>query len=234
MTPLAKQIIAEGQGDRVLTDRQLARLLGGSAESRYGLVNRAVKAGELLRIKRGLYVLAKQLREVPVHPFALAQQIMPGSYVTGETALSYHGWIPEAVRSVLSATATGKSVTYEHEVLGSFEFRRLTVRPGHFLEAVSRQVLSRRDEDVVEPDSRRFYTGQVALVAEPMRALMDLVYLRKLPWQGLGFLLGGLRIDEGSLMRTPSTEITPMLEVYKGKRERGFIEGLMRELGLND
>jgi hypothetical protein len=218
MTPLAKQIIAEGQGNRILTDRQVARLIGGSAESRYGLVNRAIKAGELLRVKRGLYLLANELRDTPVHPIALAQQIMPGSYVSGESALSFHGWIPEAVHSVLSITATGKSVTYEHEALGSFEFRRMTVRPGHFLEAVSREVLR----------------GQVALVAEPMRALMDLVYLRKSPWQGLGFLLDGLRIDEESLMRTPSTEIAPMLEVYKGKREREFIEELLRALGLDD
>ncbi len=218
MTPLATQIIAEGQGGRVLTDRQLARLVGGSPESRYGLVNRALKAGELLRVKRGLYVLANELREVPVSSFALAQQIMPGSYVTGESALSYHGWIPEAVRTVLSVSATGKSVTYEHDVLGIFEFQRMTVRPGYFLMAVSREVLG----------------GQVALVAEPMRALMDLVYLRKLPWQGLGFLLEGLRIDEDSLMGTPSTAITLMLDVFKGKREREFITGLLRELGLND
>lgn len=218
MTPLAKQIIAEGRRDRVLTERQLARLIGGSAERRYGLVNRAMKEGELLRLKRGLYVLANELREVPPHPFALAQQIVPGGYVTGESALSFHGWIPEAVRSVLSAVPKGKSVTYEHETLGGFEFRRLTVREGHFLEAVSREVLE----------------GQAALVAEPVRALMDLVYLRKWPWQGLDFLLKGLRIDEESLMRTPSTEIAPMLEVYKGKREREFINELLRALGLDD
>jgi len=216
MTPLATQIIDRGLKDRVLTERQLARLIRGSANSRYGLVNRALKAGDLLRVKRGLYVLANKLRGVPVHPFALAQQIMPGSYVTGETALSFHGWIPEAVRSVLSVTASGKSVTYEHETLGSFEFRRMTVRPGYFLEAVSREVLQ----------------GQVALVAEPMRALMDLVYLRKLHWQGLGFLLEGLRIDGESLWKTTYAEIVPMLGVYKGKREREFIEALMRELGL--
>jgi hypothetical protein len=216
MTPLAKQITEQGRAERVLTERQLARLLGGSAEYRYGLVNRALKAGELLRVKRGLYVLANTLREVPVHPFALAQQIRPGSYVTGETALGFHGWIPEAVHSVLSATASGKSVTYDHAVLGGFEFRRMTVRPGRFLQAVSRRVLA----------------GQVALVAEPVRALMDLVYLQKLPWQGLDFLLQGLRLDEAALMATTSAEIAPMFEVYKGKRERTFIEQLLRELGL--
>jgi hypothetical protein len=218
MTPLATHIIARGQSGRVLTERQLARLLGGSAESRYGLVNRALKAGELLRVKRGLYVLANGLRDEPVHPFALAQQIMPGSYVSGESALSFHGWIPEAVHSVLSVTARGKSVTYQHETLGSFEFRRMTARTGHFLQAVSRQVLKK----------------QVALIAEPVRALMDLIYLRKLPWQGLGFLLDGLRIEQESLLKTSSTELIRMREVYKGKREREFIEELSKALVPND
>ena len=46
MTPLAKQIIANGQANLVLNDRQLARVLGGSDERRYGQVNRALKLGE--------------------------------------------------------------------------------------------------------------------------------------------------------------------------------------------
>ena len=216
MTPLAKQIIANGQANHVLNDRQLARVLGGSDERRYGQVNRALKSGELVRVKRGIYVLADKLRDDPVHPFALAQQLLPGSYVSGESALSYHGWIPEAVRSVLSISTKGKSVSYEHETLGKFEFRRMSVRPGYFLHAVTRYELQH----------------QVALVAEPMRALLDLVYLRKLPWQGLGYLLDGLRIDEQSIKVVSSLSITKLLDVYKGKRERMFIEELLRSLGL--
>lgn len=216
MTPLAKQIIANGQANLVLNDRQLARVLGGSDERRYGQVNRALKLGELVRVKRGIYVLADKFRDNPVHPFALAQQLMPGSYVSAESALSYHGWIPEAVRSVLSITAKGKSVSYEHETLGKFEFRRMTVKPGYFLQAVSRHELQH----------------QAALIADPLRALLDLVYLRKLPWQGLDYLVSGLRIDEQVISSVTSSSITKLLDIYKGKREKVFIEELLRALGL--
>ena len=216
MTPLAKHIITRGQANRVLNDRQIARLLEGSDERRYGLVNRALKAGELVRVKRGIYVLADTLRADPVHPFALAQQLVPGSYVSGESALSFHGWIPEAVRSVLSVTAKGTSVSYEHGRLGKFEFRRMTVRPGYFLQVVARHELCH----------------QVALIAEPVRALLDLVYLRKLPWQGMDYLLEGLRIDEQAIRSVSSLDLTRLLDVYKGKRERGFTAELLRALGL--
>lgn len=216
MTPLTEIIIETGNSERVLTARQLERLLEGGHSRRYGLVNRAIKANELLQARRGLYVLADKYRRHPIHPFALAQHWLPGSYVSAETALSFHGWIPEAVHTVVSMTSGGKSMHYSHAVFGQFEFRRMTVKPGYFLQAVARHELQQ----------------QVALIAEPMRALLDLVYVRKLPWQGLDYLIEGLRIDEHAMKSVPSLSIKMLLEIYKGKRERLFIEELLRSLGL--
>lgn len=216
MTPLTELIIKSGHENRTLSVGQLDRLLDGSDARRYGLVNRALKAGELLKARRGLYVLSKDYRKTPVHPFFLAQQLLPGSYVSAESALSYHGWIPEAVTTVLSMTAKGKSVTYQHDILGKFDFRRMTVNSGYFLQAVSRHELQQ----------------QVALVAEPMRALIDLVYLRKLSWQGMDFLLQGLRIDEQAIRSVSSLSVTKLLDVYKGKREKVFIRKLIASLDL--
>jgi len=216
MTPLTELIIKSGDANRVLSARQLERLLGGSDARRYGQVNRALKAGELLKARRGLYVLAQDYRTTPVQPFALAQQMVPGSYVSLETALSFHGWIPEAVHTIASMTHGGKSLQFAHEVFGVFEFRSMAARPGYFLHAVTRHKLQH----------------QVALIAEPMRALLDMVYLRKLPWQGLDFLLEGLRIDEEAIRAVSSSDITKLLDVYKGKREQLFIEELLRSLGL--
>lgn len=214
MTPLTELIIKSGNAHRVLSANQLQRLLDGSSARRYGLVNRALKAGELIQAQRGLYLLSNAYRSTPAHPFALAQKMMPGSYVSAETALGFHGWIPEVVHSVLSVTARAKSVSYEHEMLGKFEFRRMTVVSGYWLQGVARQELQQ----------------QVALIAEPLRALLDLVYLRKLPWRGLDYLLEGLRIDEQSLRAVSSTQIIRLLDVYKGKREQQFIKQLMGAL----
>ena len=216
MTPLTEMIIESGYAERPLSARQLERLLGGGSGRRYGLVNRALKSNELLQVRRGLYVLANKYRRNNIHPFVLAQNLLPGSYVSGESALSFHGWIPEAVRSVLSITAKGKSLSYEHETLGKFEFRRMTVNSGCFLQAVARHELQ----------------NQVALIAEPLRALLDMVYLRKIPWQGLDFLLSGLRIDKALLQSVTWLDLTRLLDVYKGKREREFINELQRSLGL--
>ena len=216
MTPLTEQIFKAGLADRPLSASQIDRLLGGSDARRYGQVNRALKAGELIKPRRGLYVLNPVYRKQPLHPFVLAQQMLPGSYVSAESALGFHGWIPESVHTVLSMTHGGKSVTYEHAQLGKFEFRRMTTNTGYFLQSVARHELQK----------------QAALIAEPLRALLDLVYLRKFEWQGLGFLSGGLRLDEQQLRNVTGLDISRLTDVYKGKREQAFLSELQKALGL--
>lgn len=216
MTPLTEIIIDSAHADRILSANQLERLLGGSHARRYGLVNRATKAKELLTLRRGLYVLANKYRQHPVHSFVLAQQWKPGSYISAETSLAFHGWIPERVHAVVSMTHGGKSSQFTHDVFGQFEFRRMTVNSGYFLQGVERHVLQ----------------NQVALIAEPMRALLDLVYSRKLSWQGLDYLIDGLRIDEQLINSIPALSIKMLQDVYTGKREQVFIKELLRSLGL--
>jgi len=142
-----------------------------------------MKAGELLRLVRGSYLLADRFRDYPGHPFALAQAFMPGSYVSFETALAHHGWIPEAVHTTASVVPGRKSLDYTHPVFGHFSFHPLAIRAGYFLELVGRLQI----------------TEQTMLVAEPLRALMDLVCLRKVEWQGMEWLTEGLRIDDETL-----------------------------------
>ena len=90
MQTLTKQLIDLDLSNRVLTDAQLARVIEGSKQRRYHLVHRAIKAGELLRLRRGSYLLAEPFRDYPIHPFALAQAFVPGSYMSYETALAHH------------------------------------------------------------------------------------------------------------------------------------------------
>jgi hypothetical protein len=201
--------------DRMLTDTQLARLIKGTPQRRHHLINRATKAGELVRLRRGRYVLAAAFRNLPAHPFVLAQAFLPGSYVSFETALAYHGWIPEAVHVTACVTPGSKSSEVEHPVFGSFSFSPLPLQKGHFLEMVARVELN----------------AQVALVARPLRALMDLVCLRKQEWQGLGWLVDGLRVDDEHLRSTTSADIRILQSTYKLARMQAFLKALARELG---
>src|SRR3546814_14680404 len=97
MSSLARAASASGLADHILSERRLGDLLAGSDARRYGLVNRALKDGSLIRIKRGVSLLGQQFRREPAHPFAIAQGLVPGSYDSFESALAHHGWIPEAV-----------------------------------------------------------------------------------------------------------------------------------------
>ena len=73
-------------------------LLAGLSDKR-GKIARLIQTGELVPLRRGLYATTRDL-----HPFCLAASIYGPSYISYETALSYHGLIPEAVFEVTSAT----------------------------------------------------------------------------------------------------------------------------------
>jgi predicted transcriptional regulator of viral defense system len=214
MQTLTKQLIELDLSNRVFTDAQLARIIEGSKQRRYHLVNRAIKAGELRRLRRGSYLLAESFRDYPAHPFALAQAFAPGSYVSLETALAHHGWIPEAVFSTASVTPGRKSFEYQHSVFGHFSFHPLAIQRGYFLELVAREQSG----------------GHTMLVAKPVRALLDLVCLKKIEYPGVNWLLEGLRIDYEYLQQITNADIRTLKLVYKHKRVTRFLDSLAREL----
>ncbi len=217
MQTLTQKLIDHGLSDRPLSERQLERVVDGTAAQRYALVNRALKSRELVRVRRGLYLLAQPFRTEPPHPFVIAQALDPGSYVSFETALSNHGWIPESARVTASVVPGRKSAAFEHPVLGAFTFHPLALDRGHFLELIEREQ----------------FGSQAALVAQPIRALMDLVCQRKLEWQGLAWLTEGMRIDQRNLQTVTRAQIQTLAEVYKHKRTKDFILALARELQLD-
>jgi predicted transcriptional regulator of viral defense system len=215
MQTLAQKLIERGLENRVLTERQLARVLDGSQQRRYGLVNRALKSGELHRLSRGRYLLADRFRDYPGHPFALAQALVPGSYVSFETALAHHGWIPEAVYTTSCVSPGRKTLVFDSGKFGQFTFHPLAVYTDRLLELVQRMQI----------------TQQTMLVADPVRAMMDLVCLRKTPWQGLGWLIEGMRIDEDHLRSIRYIDMKKLMLVYKQKRVNSFLKSLATELG---
>jgi hypothetical protein len=216
MQTLTEQLIEEGLGDQVLSDVQLSRLISGSNQRRYNLVNRAMKAGELIRLRRGLYLLPDKYRSESCHPFSLAQRLVPGSYVSLETALAFHGWIPEAVYTTASVVPGRKVKDFFYEPLGRFTFHVLGTQVGYFLELVER----------IQPGK------QTVLVARPVRALLDLVCSKKMKWQGLAWLVQGMRIDEEMLNRVTGAELRTLKYVYKHKRVKDFISELEIALDL--
>lgn len=192
----------------ILTDKQIDRMLGRSADGRYSYIKRAVKEGLLIRIKRGLYVRASNNPIYEVHPFYIAQAISPGSYISMESALSYHGWIPEAVYSTVSVKSGRKSKQYSHPIFGDFSFSPLAINRIGFLEGVQ----------------RIHENNQTWLMASPLRALMDLVAYKKIQWQGLEWLQDGLRIDAEHYLHIRKREFKSLKNLYKHTKANEFLE----------
>ena len=68
----------------------------------YDKINEMVKQGELILVKRGVYIPGSKLKISNPEPFLLANHIYGPSYVSLESALSYWGFIPERVYEISS------------------------------------------------------------------------------------------------------------------------------------
>ena len=102
--------------DEPLVDTGYMRhVLAGVSDQR-GKIARLLETGELISLRRGLYASRRDL-----DPFCLAGSIYGPSYISYETALSWHGMIPEGVAEVVSATIK-RAASFENE-FGRFRYQ---------------------------------------------------------------------------------------------------------------
>ena len=92
-----------------------------------GIVKRAIGNGEIIHVRRGLYCLSQKFNRYGISRNVLANLVYGPSYVSMETALSVHGWIPEAVHSVVSVSL-GRAKTFETPV-GYFDYVQISQTP---------------------------------------------------------------------------------------------------------
>jgi hypothetical protein len=215
MTQLTDRIIEAGLADRVLTDTDLNGLVDGTPAARYGMVNKALKKAEITKLRRGLYVLADKYRHKKLSQFFLANRVVPHSYISFESALSYYGWIPERVTTVTSVLACGRTKNFITP-FGTFSFYQFPVNEYEFLTGVTRV------EEI---------EGEPFLLASPLRALADYVYIKKIRWEGVRYLTVGLRIDAEKLNQINSNQFEEVRRVYCSKRVLDFLDNLKKELG---
>lgn len=120
-------------------------------------LSRWTRSGRLHQLRRGLYALAPPYQNRKPHPFLVANHLLPGSYVSLQSALANHGLIPEYVPAVASVT-TARPSQWETP-FGHFSYRRIKVDYFHGYRSLE------------------LGGGQSAFVARPEKAILDLVYL---------------------------------------------------------
>ncbi|MCX5645217.1 MAG: hypothetical protein NTZ17_11125 [Phycisphaerae bacterium] len=195
------------------TGQDVATLFPGSENRRYGLVKRAIAAGEIVHIRRGLYCLASRHQQKSMNLYALAQHVYGPSYISLESALGWHGWIPEAVHAITSASFK-KSKEFRTP-LGIFSYDR-----------VPQRVFYTEVERLVDA------SGNVFLMASPLKALADYVYVRKKDWTGIEPVVGSLRVEPEEFEQVTRATLEALIGNCSHSCVRRFLEGLRKDLHL--
>ncbi len=112
-----------------------------------------IKAGDILRVKKGLYVFGERHRRRPYSLELLANLIYGPSIISSDYMLAHYGLIPEAVYA-LTSTTFKRPKTFKTP-LGVFMYKQVPVK-------------------YYPVGLRRFeFTGGAFLAAAPERALAD-------------------------------------------------------------
>lgn len=188
------------------TATSLRLLIGGSRDRVQSWLKRAVQQGKIIRLKRGLYCFSFEYRRQPLDLFVLAPLIYGPSYLSLESALSYHGWIPEQVTAVTSVCSR-RSCEFKTP-LGIFAYEKIIAHP--LLIGVER---------IRTP-------GGSFLLAKPEKAILDYVYCRKKDWIGIDPLVLGLRVDPERLEGLSLSNWESLASVYHSGRVSNFVKSL--------
>lgn len=164
-----------------------------------------LKSGELIRIKKGLYIFGKNTALRPYSQELIANLIYGPSAISLNYALSFYGLIPERTTTITSIT-NKRNKAFATPV-GDFTYRYLA--PNKYAVGIE-----------------LFNTNKTTpfLIASPEKALCDFIHLSdkkiKLPTaiDMENYLFSDLRIDEEALARFRVKLLTEITYVYQDPR----------------
>ncbi len=212
MNKLTRKLVEFGP-EGVVSVPELAILAPGGDNQRHAQTKRAMAAGDIVNIRRGLYCLSDALQKKRLNPYVVAQHIYGPSYISLESALSFHGWIPEAVYTV---TSVCYKLSKEFDTpLGRFSYSRVPQKV--FYSGVDHKT----DEN-----------GKLFMVAAPLKALADYVYVHKCSWQGIAPAIESLRVEPEYLEQLSAEDFKTLDNNYKSSRVKTFLKTLRKELKL--
>jgi hypothetical protein len=171
--------------------------------------------GDLVRVKKGLYLFGERYRRTPFCRELLANLIYGPSYISLEYALHFHGLIPERAETITSVTC-GRSRSFETPA-GRFSYRMVSM------------MAYRLGVDRIElADGRSF------LMALPEKALADRVVMERgadiTNQRDLAvYLNDNLRIDREAVTQLDSDILLMVAEAY-GSRRLKLLAALVKRM----
>ena len=161
-------------------------------------ISQLIKSGELLSLRRGLYIPGIELDLQTPDLFVIANNLRGPSYISLESALSFWGLIPERVYEISSVTL--KTSKEYKTPIGRFSFQHVASPYYSFgLQSI------------------RLKEQQTAIIASKEKAICDKVILTpgvllRSIRQTFDFLVEDLRIDEENLLNLDTAMMKTWLE----------------------
>lgn len=176
----------------------------GSYKSKRDKISHLIKTGEIVRIKKGLYVLNESYRRGNISLEHLSNLLYGPSYVSLEYALSYYGLLPERV-SIVTAVTTGRSREFKTP-FGVFTYRNIALAP-----------FSSGMEIIEFQSDIRF------MMASPEKALADFIQSQKgvpshMMKQYEQYLFENIRLDEQLFANLSLREMKAFSIAYQSQK----------------
>jgi hypothetical protein len=185
-----------------------------SLDAQKSKLKRWVEQNKIIRLRNGLYIFGSSENNILNSSFQLANHLYLPSYVSLESALSHWNLIPEGVMTTTSVTLKrGKNISTP---IGSFQFEFL--RPKYYREGFFYS----------ENNSDHF------LIATPLKALLDFIYLRNKNYSKFQHLEEDLRFDWEEFLTykefISKESLNFYFNLYQEKRMKKIIKIIRRKL----
>ena len=161
-------------------------------------INDLLKKGEIIRVKKGLYVFGPKLAREPYSKEILANLIYGPSYISLEYALSFYGLIPERVKTITSITNKRKKLF--NTPIGIFSYRY--INPSIYSYGVTLHKIDKRHS---------------ILIATKEKALSDVLYFSekmKDESQIEKYLFENMRLVKNDILKLNLKDIRKLAGLY--------------------
>ncbi|MDE3055256.1 MAG: hypothetical protein KGI80_00950 [Verrucomicrobiota bacterium] len=176
------------------------------------VIRRLLHGQKIIRVKKGFYVFGADYRKGLICKEVLANQIYGPSYISFESALSFHGMIPERVETLTSAT-TGKTRIFDTP-LGRFSYQHLPLS-----KYTVGMIIKQMDEH------------HRILIATPEKALIDLIYVYKglsnqKNWEAI--LEEDFRIESDALRALSFEQLSLLANLFAHRRIHQLVQFIQK------
>lgn len=169
------------------------------------------KKGYIIKLKNGLYTFPEYKQESFYYMY-FANRIYQPSYISTHSALAFYGLIPEAVVQITSASSLKTAQFVNH--FGTYTYQNIQASLMFGYEA------------------KPYKKGLYMLMAQPEKALLDLLYLN--PYYSTWQDFEDLRIDKDMLEELINIERLQSYAIkFNNKRLQSIVVDLTRNL-IND